>query len=205
MVFHRRGWRMGVAAGLVVVGLVCAGTAWATLLTPEPVVTAKGRQIHASAALAGAYLAYSQSRPSSFGSFDVYVQPAGTPRFKVNGRGQGFAGGIDGTTLIWQRVRNGQSDLRLFDLASHTRSVPAGVNTGRYEFWPTISGDWILYGQNWRRGSNSRVILHNTNTSETRILDERVNRPGTRVRPGQVRRLCHLGKRQRGHERLERV
>ena len=186
MVFHRRGWRMGVAAGVVVVGLVCAGTAGAALLTPEPVVTAKGRQIHASAAPAGAYVAYSQSRPNHFGVFDVYVKPAGTPPFRVNGRGEGFAGGIDGTTLIWQSVLSGQSDLRLFDLASHTRSVPAGVNTRRFEFWPTISGEWILYGQSWRRASNWRVILHNTNTSETRILDERVNRPRTRVAPGQV-------------------
>ena len=186
MRFHRRSGRLGAAVGLLVVGLVGVATAWATLVTPEPVVTAKGRQIHASAALAGAYLAYSQSRPSSFGSFDVYVKPAGRRRYKVNKRGQAFAGGIDGTTLIWQRVRNGQSDLRLFDLASHARSIPAGVNTRRYEFWPTISGDWILYGQNWRGGSNSRVILHNTNTSETRILDERVNLPHTRVTPGQV-------------------
>ena len=184
--FHRRGWRVGAAAGLVVVGLVCVATAWATLLTPEPVVTAKGRQIRPSAAPAGAYLAYSQSRPGHPDVFDVYVKPAGTPRYKVNTRGQGFAGGIDGTTLIWQSVRDGQSDLRLFDLASHTRSVPAGVNTRRWEFGPTISGDWILYGQTWGRAPNWRVILHNTNTSETRILDERVNRPHTQVSPGQV-------------------
>jgi Tol biopolymer transport system component len=185
MLFHRLGWRVG-AAGLVVVGLVGVATAWATLLTPEPVVTAKGRQIHPSAAPAGAYLAYAQSRPGHPDVFDAYVKPAGTPRYKLNTRGQGFAGGIDGTTLIWQSVRNGQSDLRLFDLASHTRSVPAGVNTRRREFAPTISGDWILYGQTWGRAPNWRVILHNTNTSETRILDERVNRPRTQVSPGQV-------------------
>jgi len=166
--------------------LVGVATAWATLVTPEPVVTAKGRQIHASAALAGAYLAYAQSRPGNSDAFDVYVKPAGRRRYKVKKRGQAFAGGIDGTIMIWQRVRNGQSDLRLFDFASHTRSVPAGVNTRRFEFWPTISGDWILYGQSWRRESNWRVILHNTNTSETRILDERVNRPHTQVTPGQV-------------------
>jgi Tol biopolymer transport system component len=186
MVFHRRGWRVGGAAGLVVVGLVGVATAWATLLTPEPVVTAKGRQIRPSAALAGAYVAYSQSRPGDTDVFDAYVKPAGRPRFKVNARGQGFAGGIDGTTLVWQSVLSGQSDLRLFDLASHTRSVPTGVNTRRWEFEPTISGDWILYGQTWGRAPNWRVILHNTNTSETRILAERVNRPHTQVSPGQV-------------------
>jgi len=37
-------WWVGAVAGGFVVGLVCAGMAWATLLTPQPVVTAKGRQ-----------------------------------------------------------------------------------------------------------------------------------------------------------------
>jgi hypothetical protein len=61
------------------------------------------------------------------------------------------------------------------------------VNTRRAEFQPTISGDWILYGQEWsHRPANWRVILHNTNTSETRILAERVNRPHTELLPGQV-------------------
>ena len=187
MVFHRRGWRVGAAAGVVTVGLVGVATAWATLLTPQPVVTLKGRQIRPTAAPAGAYLAYSQSRRGHPNQFDVFVKAAGTPRYKLNKRGQAFAGGIDGSRLIWQSVRNGQSDLRLFDLASHARSVPAGVNTRRWEFWPTISGDWILYGQIW--GSHPlkwRVILHDTNTSETRILDERVSRPHTQVTPGQV-------------------
>jgi len=187
MDLHRRGWRVAAAAGLVVVGLVCVATAWATPLTPQRLVTAKGKQVLPSAAPAGAYLAYSQSRPGHPNQYDVYVKPAGRRRYKVNARGQGFAGGIDGTTLIWQRARTRHSDLRLFDLASQTGSVPAGVNTRRWEFWPTISGDWILYGQNWgSRPRNWRVILHDTNTSETRILDERVNRPHTSILPGQV-------------------
>lgn len=77
--------------------------------------------------------------------------------------------------------------LRLFDVASHTRSVPAGVNTRRTELQPTISGDWILFGRLWgSRPVNTQVILHNTNTAETRILDERVNRPRWQAYPGQV-------------------
>ena len=187
MVFHRRGWRVGAAAGVVVVGLVCAGVAWATLLTPQPVVTAKGRQFAASATPGETYLAYDQSRPGHPNQFDVYVKPAGMRRFKVNTQGHAFGGGIDGTTMIYQSVLRGQSNLRLFDLVTHARSAPAGVNTRRAEFQPTISGDWILYGQEWsHRPVNWRVILHNTNTSETRILVERVNRPHTEVLPGQV-------------------
>ena len=187
MVFYRRGWRVGASAGVVMVGLVGVATAWATLLTPQSVVTAKGRQFNLSATPGGTYLAYDQSRPGHPNLFDVYLKPAGVPRFKVNRRGVAYGGGIDGTTMIYQSVRNGQSNLRLFDLVTHARSAPAGVNTKRWEWLPSISGDWILYGQRW--GShpvNGRVILHDTNTAETRILDEQIGKPRRILYPGQV-------------------
>src|SRR6478672_13895405 len=149
MTLDSRSWRLGAGAGLFLVGLVSAGVAWATLVTPQPVVTAKGRQFLASAAPGGAYLAYDQSRPGHPNQFDVYVKPAGVRRFKVNTRGHAFGGGIDGTTMIYQSVLGGQSNLRLFNLATHARSAPAGVNTKRWEWLPSISGDWILYGQRW--------------------------------------------------------
>jgi hypothetical protein len=178
---------VGAVAGLVVVGLVCAATAWATPFTPQPVVTLKGRQIRPTASPAGANLAYSQSRPGHPNQFDVYVKPAGMARYKVNTQGVAYGGGIDGTTMIYQSVRNGQSDLRLFNLVTHARSAPAGVNTRRWEWQPTISGDWILYGQEWgSRPLNGRVILHDTNTAETRILDEQIGKPRRLLSPGQV-------------------
>jgi hypothetical protein len=187
MIRSNGGWRVGATAGLVVVGLVCAGVAWATLLTPQPVVTAKGRQFDPSAAPGGAYVAYDQSRPGQPNTSDVYVKPAGVARFKVNARGQAFDGGIDGTTLIYQSLRNGQSDLGLFDLVTHTHSVPAGVNTTRWEWRPTISGDWILFGRLWGSSPvNHRIVLHDTNTAETRVLDEQIGRPAKVLTPGQV-------------------
>jgi hypothetical protein len=187
MILNGRGWRLGAGAGLFLVGLVSAGVAWATLLTPQPVVTAKGRQFGASATPGGTYLSYDQSRPGHPSQFDVYVKPAGVRRFKVNTQGVAYGGGMDGTTMIYQSVRNGQSNLRLFDLVTHARSAPAGVNTKRWEWRPTISGEWILYGQQW--GShpvNGRVILHDTNTAETRILDEQIGKPRRLLSPGQV-------------------
>jgi hypothetical protein len=187
MILHSRGTRLGAGAGVFLVGLVSAGVAWATLLTPQPVVTAKGRQFVASATPGGTYLAYDQSRPGHPDQFDVYVKPAGMRRFKVNTRGQAFGGGIDGTTTIYQTLRNGQSNLRLFDVVTHAHSAPAGVNTRRWEWQPTISGDWILYGQQWgSRPINGRVILHDTNTAETRILDEQIGKPKRLLSPGQV-------------------
>jgi hypothetical protein len=187
MVLHRFRWRVRLAgAGLAMV-LVGVAAAWATLLTPQPVVTASGRQFSPAAAPGAAYLAYAQTRPGHPRAFDVYVKPAGMPRFKVNTRGQAFTGGIDGTTLVYQSIRNNQSDIRLFDLVSHTKSVPAGVNTRRWEFYPTISGDWILFGRSWSyRPYNWEVVLHNTTTNETRTLATRINKRHRQVVPGQV-------------------
>src|SRR6476646_11058365 len=125
MTLDGRSWRLGAGAGLFLVGLVSAGVAGATLVTPQPVVTAKGRQFIASATPGGTYLAYDQSRPGHPNQFDVYVKPAGVPRFRVNHRGLAYGGGIDGTTRIYQSVRNGQADLRLFDVVPHARSPPA--------------------------------------------------------------------------------
>jgi hypothetical protein len=184
---HGRGWLLGAVAGVSVVVMISAGAAWATLLTPQSVVTAKGRQFNASATPGGTYLAYDQSRPGHPNQFDVYVKPAGMARFKVNTRGQAFGGGIDGATMIYQSVLRGQSNLRLFDLATHARSSPAGVNTRRWEWQPTISADWILYGQEWGPSPfNDRIILHDTNTAETRILDEQIGKPNRTLTPGQV-------------------
>jgi hypothetical protein len=184
----RRSWRVGAVAGGFVVGLVCAGVAWATLLTPQPVVTAKGRQFEPAAAPAGANVAYDQSRPAHPIQFDVYVKPTGLAHYKVNKAGQAQAGGIDGTTLIYQSIRNGQSNLRLFDLVSHVRSTPAGVNTKKWEYRPTISGDWILFGRAWSSDpTNYQVVLHNTNTiAETRVLAELINRRHSQLDAGQV-------------------
>ena len=53
MILHSRGSRLGAGAGLFLVGLVSAGVAWATLLTAQPVVTAKGRQFEPSATPGG--------------------------------------------------------------------------------------------------------------------------------------------------------
>ena len=104
-------------------------------------------------------MAYDQSRPGHPTRFDVYVKPAGLARYKVNKRGQAQAGGIDGTTLIYQSIRNGQSNLRLFDLVSHVRSTPAGVDTKKWEYRPTISGGWILFGRAWSSHPTNYQLL----------------------------------------------
>ena len=84
----------------------------------------------------------------------------------------GYNGGIDGTTLVYQQVRRGQSDLRLFDLVTQQRSIPAGVNTPQWEWRPSISGQWVMFGrENLRtRPVKTRVLLYDTATSQTITL-----------------------------------
>jgi Tol biopolymer transport system component len=168
----------------------CVGgvaVAYGALLTPQPVVTKKGRQFQPAAAPGGANIAYAQSRPGHPNQFDTYVKPAGQPRWKVNNRGVAWPGGIDGTTLIYQQARRGNSDLHLIDLVSKVRSLPTGVNTAKWEWSPTISGDWILFGRGWgSRPIRYSIILHNENTSENRVLEKHTTRPARVIEPGQV-------------------
>ncbi len=102
----------------------------------------------------------------------VYAKPTGGPKFRVNrGPGDAYSPGIDGTTLVYQQVRRGRSDIKMFDLITRRRSnPPAGVNTRRWEYTPDISGDWLLYAQAWRRFRNRRVVLFNTSSLVKRVL-----------------------------------
>ena len=72
-----------------------------------------------------------------------------------------------------------------FDLGSKDRtSPPRGVNTRRWEYWPTISGQWLLFGR--RAGDESReIILYDLSTRDATKLDE-VGGRDTFLAPGQV-------------------
>jgi hypothetical protein len=88
-------------------------------------------------------------------------------KFKVNApHTSGEMGGIDGTTLVYQQ----NSDIKLFDLSSHQRTNPStGVNTTNGEYWPSIFGQWLLFGRIFSSGK-SKVILFNTTTHQSRTL-----------------------------------
>jgi hypothetical protein len=111
----------------------------------------------------------------------------GQPAFHVNGsRTRAWSGSIDGTTFVYQLARGGgNSDIRLMDVVSHAKSAPAGINTRRWEWHPTISGNWILFGRSAFDRNRSRVLLHNTSTGQTITLAD-VQGKSIRVDPGQV-------------------
>jgi hypothetical protein len=178
--------RKRIAAVIVPLAVVAAvtATAWASV-ADTPVRAGRSHEELPSADGDAGYLAWTQNSAARPRHYDAFESLSGAPKVMVNATGtSGYNGGIDGTTLVYQQVRRGQSDLRLFDLARHQRSIPAGVNTPQWEWRPSISGAWLMFGRETLRTRpvKTRVLLHNTATSQTITL---VDAPGL-SEPGQV-------------------
>jgi hypothetical protein len=179
--------RSAVLVGMGLGALSVASMAFAAVTGPSLVVGGRGNQIIPSATPGAAFVAFAASRPGHPNQYDAYLRPAGMPRIKINGKGEAFPGGFSGSTLIYQHVRNGQSDLAEIDTGTLVHSLPAGVNTRAWEWGPTISGDWILFGRIGRRNPPARrIVLHNETTTQTRVLAIYKGRPPVVLFPGQV-------------------
>jgi len=157
-----------IAAAL---GVLAATTALAAS-RPSPVKTTARNEVRPAAG--DDWFAWSRSRQRKTSPFDLYAQRTGGSAFRVNKKA--YAGGIDGTTLVYHVIRGSRprlSDLRLFDLSTKRhKPLPSGVNTRRWECCGTISGDWLLFSRG-RPSSTGRqlVLLRNLVTGEQRIPD----------------------------------
>jgi hypothetical protein len=118
----------------------------------------------------------------------LYLQRSGEPRVRVNRpRTEGYSGGFEGETFVYQEVRGRKSNLQLYDVAGGGRSAPpAGVNTRQWEWHPTISGDWLLFGRSNITARVDFVLLRNLITGETRRLGSLRWGGRTIAEPGQV-------------------
>ena len=110
----------------------------------------------------------------------------GGPAVRVNADGRSGANGdIEGDLLVYQQFGRGYSSLRFFDLSSNQRTTPpTGINSPQWEYWPSMSGPWLLFARLFGNGAR-RVILFNLSTSEQRVLD-RVHGDHAYLAPGQV-------------------
>ena len=164
----RRSRTLPIAAAL---GVLAALPALAAS-TPAPVKATARDEVRPVAA--DDWFAWSQSPLRKTSPFDLYAQRTGARAFRVNRKA--YAGGIDGTTLVYQTIRGTRprlSDLKLYDLSTRRhRPLPAGINTRRWECCGTISGNWLLFGRG-RPSSTGRqlVLLWNLITGEQRVLD----------------------------------
>jgi len=106
-------------------------------------------------------LGWSRNRPDRPRRFDAWVKDGAEPAIKLNMGGQGWTAGMDYPLVVYQRILDGQSNLFLYDLSDGSRPpTPDGVNTERWEWHATISGNWLLFGRNNNLSFVQRIILH---------------------------------------------
>jgi Divergent InlB B-repeat domain len=125
----------------------------------------------------------SRRRPNHY---DVLVRRDGSSPVRVNPGGSRAAmGDFAGGRLVYQQYRGRRSDLRFYDVDTGARSKVPAANTRHWEYWPSMSGEWLLYGR-WNRNSGTRrLFLHNLTSGERRLLD-RTNGRKAFIGPGQV-------------------
>jgi len=136
-------------------------------------------------------LAWERNTKARPNEYAVMVQPDGGGPIQANHpRTSAAMGDFLGDRLVYQQyrgnpIRRGRSDLFFFDISSETRSKVSGVNGRQWEYWPSASGAWLLFAR-WNPHTNvRRLILHNLDSGERRVL-EKVKGRKSFLGPGQV-------------------
>ncbi|MGH2539237.1 MAG: hypothetical protein ACRDGK_01800 [Actinomycetota bacterium] len=133
---------IGLAATLVFVSTAAvAGAA-----TPEKVLNEPGvDEVDPSAS--DGYLVWTADTEARPFRYNSYVMADGGTRVRINRAGtQSPAVSIDGDTIVYQEDTHTDEDIWFFDPVTETRTAPPdGVNTRKFEFEPTLSGDWLLF------------------------------------------------------------
>ena len=176
---------LAASAGVLTIGVASAGAA--PLFTPVPVKVKPNPVREQTPAASPSYFAWSQTSVAHPNQTNVYEQTlAGGPATRVNTlNSYGFAGSIDNTRLVYQQVIKGQSDIRYFNLALHTHSnPPPGVNSTQWEWDPSVSGNWLMFGR--QNAASDRVLLMNLTTRSIRVLMNQKSASGWLAAPGQV-------------------
>jgi len=186
----RRGMLAAVVVCVVWVGSPAAGAVIpvGVLTTPrDEILPAGNTNIFLSSQNGAAhphlYTEYVQRGASSFGP---------GPRIRVNAIGtQGFSGSPSGPTsspeLIYQQVKGRQSDIKFFENGVRW-NPPAGVNTPAWEYRPTASGAWILFGRLRTATHRRQIILFDRFSQQVIVLADRpAGPPGNpSATPGEV-------------------
>jgi hypothetical protein len=168
----RRSGRWVVVGLLGALGLV-ADAVPASASSPNPVLTSNLQE--QAPAGGGGFLFWSQNSAADKTHYTLFAKKGANPKFRVNAlHTQGWMGGIDGSTVAYQQTnhRNTTSDIFLFDLVSKTRTkLPAAVNTAAYEYWPSISGDFVTFGRLVSSTHTRRAILFDSSDGSVTTLD----------------------------------
>jgi hypothetical protein len=188
----RRGTALGLVAAVALVS-ACSGEEGVGSAPPirgELELIRGTRAIEEMPVVAGAYLAWTQRAPqrtrSARRTSDVYVLH-GERVTKINRPGTSArTGGIADGVLVYQEIRQGESDLRLLRLGSRREmDPPAGVNTRDWEWHPTLADKLVLYGRIDFSIKTFSIMLADLATSRIIELD-RVSGEHPYASPGQI-------------------
>jgi hypothetical protein len=196
--------RTTVAIVLALVSIPLTGSA--APLVQIPVLT--GPRGEFQPARGDSALAWEQNSRRRPNHYDVFVQPDGQEPVQVNRPGSAGAMGdfLSSGSLVYQQYRGrpdgrrGRSELWTFDISSGARSRLPKANSPSWEYWPSSSGPWLLFGR-LRPNDSRRLFLQNLQSGQRRRLVS--TPPGESfIGPGQVngnfavwhtcRRRCHV-------------
>jgi hypothetical protein len=163
-----------VAATMALFVGVVPATAGTALITPTGVLGGPEYQYLASSN--GQYMGWTQNsvrKPRSWHAY-VSIDPA-VSKVRLDEPGtNGFFGDIDAdpNEAIYQQTDGGVSDLYFFDVATLDRTPPTGINTGRWEWQPRLSDDYVLFTRDYPRAGVRRLLLYDRTTFGIKRLKE---------------------------------
>ena len=138
------------------------------------------------------WVIWSTNSPDHRNHYDARARSIkGGDAFKMNApHTVGYTGDINGETTeaAYQQVSGRSANIFLYDLEARTRtSAGRVVNTELWEWMPSISPGYILFGRNnfSRAGAPWRIVLYDREADATRMLDTVTNECGCFF-PGQV-------------------
>ena len=155
-----------MATSLIGVALTSPAVSFATSQLPI-----RGTAADEFAGFVGSgFLGWTQNSHRHPNRYNLFLRDPGGNRLRVNRPGtQGFGGGIDGTTVVYEEATRNLSRLVLYDTAARNYAGLPVTDSPGSGMHPTISGSWILYAKGVRQKKTS-VRLYNRATGETRPL-----------------------------------
>ena len=182
------GFRIVVAAiAAALVASIQATVSAQTEITDVPVVTgaASTTQIAASKR----YIAWAQAPAGRQNQSNVYVKERGEDRVKLNPKGtEASLGGFDGSLLAYQlfngSVQTGSSRIKIVNLENNETRTPKHANSKHWDFWPSLSGRWLLFGLTNANRGTTKILLTNLRSGRTITVDK--GPASAYFQPGQV-------------------
>jgi hypothetical protein len=134
-------------------------------LVPDPVKTGVRDQFGGTGN--ADYFAWTQDRPGT-NFYDVYFEPIGGAKVQVNNAGNAFSHAVDqtGSLLTWQRIKKGNSDVRLYDMATQMDvPLPSGINTDKWEWGSGIFGNTFTFVR-WTKANHKLFLVTDLTTGD---------------------------------------